>query len=167
MPSKSKPQDLYTQFFPFELELATSDSSDLVEDAHGTGLSIRGTYIWLIHAIEWLPMFNEPTSVQMLLSLSKLKGESTIPGVMDNGCIGEARTLSGVATSGAITQWVPFLQRFLPPIPFAAPNISLYGKTLTDSANWRGVAMRARLHYTTVPIDPDVYVEIAETWAFS
>lgn len=167
MPPRSTPADLFTQFFPFEAVLDAADSSVLVEESKNTGLSIRSTFLWLIHAIEWLPAFNEPTSVLLQVALSKLKGESTIPNCVDAGCVAQAGTLSGVATEGAITQWVPYVQRFLPPMPYAAPNLSLYVKTSINSVNWRGKAVRCRLHYTTIPLDSAVYVEIAETWAFT
>lgn len=167
MAAKSKPQDLFTQFWPIVATLNASNSSTLVEKATKTNLSIRGTFIWLIHAIEWVATFNEPTAIIQRGALSKHADLTAIPDLTDPGCLAEFSMVGGIATEGAVMNAFPILQRFLPPFPFAAGNISLYVKTQADSANWRGKSLRARIHYTTIPVEADLYIELAETWAFT
>lgn len=161
----AKQTDLYAQFFTFHAQLHPSESDQLVEVSKSTGMSVRGEFIWLVHKIEWISEQVEPTSIHLYASLSTRKGLTVRPKLSDVACLSMYQLSSGINQTGAITEVQPHQIGILPPVALAAPNISLYVRTLADSANWRGKSIWCRIHYTTLPMAPALWVEIAETWA--
>lgn len=169
MPRRTQPSDLYAQVFDMRVVVNTENSTALNEAPHSTGLSVRGNHAWLIHSINlWThsPVFL-PAAHAVYATVCTVKGMAQIPTPGDPGVVHYFAAGLQYVTEG-MTYWKePMEDRFLPPIPLAAPNISLYVKTSLDTVSLRGIPIIARLHFTTVPMTPEIWTEIAETWAYS
>lgn len=145
----------------------TSSSDDLVSANLNTNLSIRGGLAWLIHVVEFIfegSLFSAAFS-SFDMSLSTVKGETVIPDIDDKGVIAFSRFISQYASSGAYNPGaMPKVLSFLPPVPIASPNLTLYGKCSTDAAAMDATAFKCRFGFTTISLDDGMYTEIAETW---
>jgi len=160
-------KDVFLNFVDVSKALDAADSSTLVEGEVNTGLSIRGQLIWIVHCIE---VFFADTSVASSiqeLALCTVQGLASMPSLGDKGVICKVKErlmYAGAAFSHAIQR--PQVLHYLPPIPLAAPTISLYAKTAADEAVLRGEIIQARIGFTTAPLDAAAYTEIAETWGW-
>jgi len=162
-----KHKDVFMQFKDFRISLDAADSSTLVTVSFDTGLSVRGQLMWLCHLVEvWNPVraFANPVICEM--ALSTRAGLAVFPEIGDPGLIFKESHAGHVITTGGQTTRDPHQLRFLPPIPLAAPNLSMYAQMDADEAAYRGVLLTARMGYTTTPLDAGAYVEIAETWGW-
>lgn len=163
-------KDLYMNFKDVEVDLdSTTSTATLVEAETDTGLTIRGGLVWLLHLIEWY--FSDDAaaaSVTQIACLSTVAGQATMPELTDKGTIAKAQSAfqfaTGVGFQFGLMQ--PFAQHYLPPIPIASPQICLYAKTNVDNSNLDGDTIRARIGFTTAPLDNAMYTEIAETWGW-
>jgi hypothetical protein len=159
------PLDLYMQFFDMAVRMDPTDSTDLTEAVKPTGISIRGKLAFLVHLIEWSHWFDGATNV-IHMALSTRQGLTVMPSNTDDGVLGRCDRQVTVTTTGGHSEINPVQMHYLPPIPFAAPQLSLYTETLTDVANLRGDFNRVRLGFTTTPLTAAMYTEIAETWGW-
>lgn len=160
-------KDVFMQFKDFRINLDAADSSALVEVTVDTGLSVRGQLMWLCHLIEaWNPIraFANPVICEM--ALSTRVGLAVFPEIGDAGLVFKASHAGHVITTGGQTTRDPHQLQYLPPIPLAAPRLSIYAQMDADEAAYRGVLLAARMGYTTTPLDAGAYVEIAETWGW-
>lgn len=157
--------DEYAQFKDLVVTLDGSNSTTLVEVQHDTNLSVRGGFIWEMHALEYII---EGISLGAVMrtqwALSTQKGKAAIPELGDTGLYARGEYVQIMTTSGAIASIWPQWFVWAPAIPCASPNLSMYAKTSVDAAAVRGTKIRARLHYTTKKTDANVYTELAELW---
>jgi len=161
----AKPKDLYMNTCRIKLKTAAS-SVTLVEAKKDTGLSVRGGLIWLLHAVEFFFVAAHSTTVRSKLLLSTVPDLATFPALGDRGVISVGEVLTMLSSSGGGWLKQPIVNKYLPPIPLASPNISLYWMSSVDVAEIRLVDMEARLLFTTAPLDQKTYVEIAEVWGW-
>lgn len=165
---KEKARDLFMQFAAVRVLLDGADSSTLVEGKVPTGLSVRGGLIWLIHQVEWMLPNHLLTqaSVELEAAVCTVAGLAAMPQIHEKGVV--AVDIEGclLLTEGMTYFRHPVKDGFLPPVPLAAPNLSIYAKSGVDDANVRGEAVIARVGFTTAPLTNDVYAEIAETWGY-
>lgn len=161
----STPTDLYMQFFDMRVRMDASDSTVLAEASKPTGISIRGKLAFLVHLIEWSHWFDGATNV-IRMALSTRAGLTVLPNNTDDGVLGRCDRQITVTTTGGHTEINPIQMNYLPPIPFAAPQLSLYTSTLTDVAQLRGDFNYMRFGFTTTPLTAAMYTEIAETWGW-
>lgn len=161
-------KDLYMQFADVSVNLDSSNTTTLVEGNVNTGLSIRGGLVWLIHLIEIIFAEGETTaSVTQNIALSTTPDLAAMPDLGDAGVICKAEKQVILVTSGVAFNLQPSAFHYLPPIPLAAPQISIYANTTADNSPLRGDLVEARIGFTTVPLDSALYAEIAETWGWT
>lgn len=163
--SQANPTDVFMQFAAIG-GVWPGVTTVLTEVALKTGLSIRGGLMWLLHQIEFATSQPAANASIMSMALSVRDGLVTMPTIEDPGCLAELTMMRLVTTTGATTWAFPHVQHFLPPIPLAAPNLSLYFRTTTDDSGLDTNRASVRLGYTTTPLDAKAYAEIAETWAY-
>ncbi len=159
------PKDLYMNFKEITVVTDAANSVTLVEASVDTGLSIRGGFMWLIHLVEM--EFDMPfigTTHSLYAALSVLKGRAVLPTYGQNGLITRYVRTFEALTSGFTNVQEPNRFSFLPPIPVAAPNLSLYAKSSLDHATLRGKDIHCRIGYTTTKLDSAAFLEIAEAW---
>jgi hypothetical protein len=135
----------------------------------GTGLSIGGSIIWLIHLIQWeLPQAVPPSNVDLILALSTKAGLAVIPELKDPGCIDMGNVGSDIAgASGAYFRDGILTRKYSPAIPLAAPNLSVYTQTLVNTTDWIGGPQTCRVGFTTKDVGPNTYLEIVSTWGYT
>lgn len=162
-----KVSDLFTQFASLVSAFDGSDTAVLVEKQVQTGLSPRAGNAWLVHAVEFFMdgVHFDAAMVVARALLSTSRGLAAMPDLTAKGTIARVDRLSQLATSGAVIIDQPFRVPFFPPIPIASAWLALYVETNIDAAIYRGVKVEARIHFTTIPIDAKVALEIAETWS--
>lgn len=160
--------DIFMQFKVLEIDLDATDSTTLVEAEVHTGLSIRGQLLWLIHLVEFfIPMVATVAFNGVSAVVSTIQELAVLPDLGDRGTVAWARKeydLAG-ATLGAISD-SPQRLAYFPPIPLAAPMLSLYAEGLVDIASMRGRPVIARLGFTTTHLDAASYQELAEVWGW-
>lgn len=165
MTKQNNPTDVFMQFAALA-GVWPAVTTVLTEVALKTGLSIRGGLMWLIHRIEFLTELPRTSDSEVAVSLSVRDGLVALPQLDDPGCLAELSVSQYYVTSGGNILQLPFAQHFLPPIPLAAPNLSLYFMSSPDQPTLDGTKIRCRVGYTTSPLDAKSYAEIAETWAY-
>jgi len=159
--------DLYMNFLNVDVTTDAADASALESSEINTGLSIRGGLAMLVHKIEIFFPDELVNGVYLECALSTRKGLTTMPGLNDGGCIAKARRtpiLAGAAY-GVLVEYPQTLD-FLPPVPLAAPKISLYAAAEADDASYRSKKIEVRIGFTTQPMESKMYLEIAETWGY-
>lgn len=166
MPKKALARDMYMQFKDVSVEYDGSDSSVLVEGQVDTGLSVRGQLIWLVHLVEFFFADDEGASQAQYVRICTRRGLVVLPDIGDNGVISGAERQLVVITSGTGFTMQPLVNHYLPPIPLASPQLSIYAETRTNEVTLRGDTVEARLGFTTAPLDSAAYTEIAETWGW-
>lgn len=162
-------KDLFMNFADVSAMTDAANSGSLVEAAVNTGLSIRGQLIWLIHLIEvTFPILDlhGGTNHQFGMALSTRAGLATMPNIGEGGLIARMTAAMKFTTSGAQMSFTPLVLHYLPPIPLASPQISIYVNTNVDLAGYRAKTIHARLGFTTAPLDAAAYTEIAEVWGW-
>lgn len=163
MAKKPVMSDVLMQFAVVNATWA-GDTSVLAEGAHQTGLSIRGGLMWLIHLIElYLPRVLDAIDNRLYMSLSAMAGRTSMPSVTAKGTLMQIEQSIGLTTSGAVVAHSPIVHHYLPPIPFAGPNLSLYLQTDNDAAEV-SAGSYARVGFTTQAVDSASYAELAEVW---
>lgn len=158
MAERKAPTDLYMQWCALEV----ANSVITVQEAYfNTGLSIRGGLMWLIHLVEFYhhglmgaAQEGEEMGVSALRGLGQV-----IPKPVDKGCIAYSHLEACLA--GGIFK-APDVHHYLPPLPFAAPNVSLYAQHDSGAEH----RMFVRIGFTTTPLGAKEYAELAETWAY-
>jgi hypothetical protein len=161
-------KDLYMQFASWAGDFDTSDATTLVASELNTGLSIRGGLVWLIHLIEWevFQAWVAATHERVFAALSTVPGLAAIPEFDDAGCISRYVSDSYLNANGAAVFFQPIAFHYLPPIPLAAPLLTMYFQAETNSDLFDGEKCRCRIGYTTKPIDEGLYAEVAEVWSY-
>ena len=148
----------------------TANPAVMVKEELGTGLSIRGALIWLVHLIEFdVPgMRDDSINARLDVALSTKKGLGVMPRLDDDGCLAVYSDLVLPSAAGQYHQLAAgaLRQSFLPPIPLASPAIHLYAKSESNDPGLASDDIYARLGFTTVELTMAVYTEIAETWGW-
>lgn len=160
---KEKPQDLFMQFAAYSVVAHITDPQQLVSADFPTGLSIRGEFIWLMHLIEfsnWNPSIDNWGA----MVLCAVPGLVALPDLNDRGVIARDVRYAHLNTNGGWANANPSRHSYLPPIPFASPNITLYAQMQVDEEGQQAVTLECRIGYTTLPVSKDVYLELAEVW---
>ena len=167
MARKDSPTDMYGQFFPMVVETDATDSEVLVEQEYTTGLSVRGQHAWLVHQVEFQQEHIEQSAAAAYyeIAVSTRPGLVVMPVLEDPGVIALYRLHVHVVTQGGHSRVLPHAVNLLPPIPIVSPKLSIYARCSWDIATNRGKRMEARLLFTTTPMTPDMYAEVAETWS--
>ena len=162
---KPSHRDLYLNFKDITLLLDGSDSSTVVTQPVPSGLSIRGALIWLVHLVECsVPQTN--VSFTAKVALSTVSELLAVPNIGDRGCLFRFDWGAYLATEGMHGFFYPLQLRYFPPVPIAAPELTLYAATGADVASLQGKPLQMRLGFTTAPLDAAAYTEIAETWGY-
>lgn len=161
----SKPTDVFMQFTGIDGATHLTDATELMEFILQTGLSVRGQFAWLVHLVEVICKLPVYHAQYIDWCLSTVQGQAVMPELNDHGCIAKGRMELHMITSGSVIVPQPQRLQFLPPIPVASSRISLYVYASIDDASIRGKPVILRLGYTTIALEPKVYLEIAETWA--
>lgn len=157
--------DLFLNFKAITCLTDAADSATLAEAKINTGLSIRGMIIWLIHLLEvHMPLAGATCTVRA--ALSTRQGLTSMPSQIDDGLICRWEQKQDIAAAGALVVVYPHAAHYLPPIPIATPEISLYVDASPDIAGMRAKPVDVRLGMTTSPLDAAAYTEIAETWGW-
>ena len=159
------PQDVFMQFAVLD-GVWPGVTTALTEAKLKTGLSIRGGLMWLVHMIEFVHLPPSLDDSDMNIALSTREDLAARPTLTDPGTLAVERLQMEILTSGGGIVVLPRPQHFLPPIPLAAPNLSMYFQTETDDGTLDGSLIECRLGYTTTPLDAKSYAEIAETWSY-
>lgn len=158
-------QDLFMQFATVALTTG-ADSTTLTEEELPTGLTIRGGYAWLVHFVEvgmpGLHAFAADNVMQVALSVRQ--GESAMPEIDDAGTISKITASCLYQTSGVSVVQNPMRDPFLPPVIICNPKLSMYWQSTVNDAAVQSTVVRMRIGYTTVAVDKQTYMEIAETW---
>lgn len=165
MGKEQKPTDVFMQFATLE-GVWPGVTTGLTEAKLKTGLSIRGGLMWLVHMVELITTQPSVSGNRAQVSLSVREDLVTTPRLSDAGCIAEFMQHCLFAASGRSIGQFPKVAHFLPPVPLAAPNLSLYWVSSADDVALDGLPVIARVGYTTSPLDARSYAEIAETWAY-
>ena len=170
--AKETPADLFMQFKTLDGQTDATNGELLEERSYPTGLSIRAPLLWLIHKVSFyfdIPtMMVVPDEHLVQIALSTIPGLTVFPLPGDNGLIELAEFVIGhgaVGNEGGFTMQMPMEYNFLPPVPIAAPNLSVYCRQAPDTATLRANKQQVRIGFTTSPIDTEAYAEIAEVWA--
>jgi len=164
--AKVTAKDLYMNFVALEGAIDETDATELMEAVINTGLTIRGALIWLIHLVElYIPM-PRVTTARITVALSTRQGLAAMPAIGDDGVIVRASHDFHITTSGMQRFLMPLALHYLPPIPIATPQLSLYIQEDTADADLLGAAVAGRLGFTTTALDAAVYTEIAEAWGW-
>lgn len=159
------PKDAFMNFAVLHADTDASASDTLVEAVLNTGLSIRGMLIWLIHLVEvHVPMAEIDMEFQYCLSTRQ--GLASMPDLIDDGVISRGGLQTKLTTSGLAILEKPHAMHYLPPIPIATPQVSLYVRAAPDDASARNKPCDMRIGFTTAPLDAAAYTEIAETWGW-
>lgn len=155
------------QFKGLCVSLDASDTTTLVSADVDTGLSLRGGIAWLVHAIDvaWMDAV-EAVAVVYSVALSTLKGQAVIPDLLAPGCVYRWNLQSTMLTSGRSDIHLQRREVFGPPVPLATPNLTIYASTQVDVAAARGDEIQIRIGYTTIPLEPAIFQEIAEVWGW-
>jgi len=176
--SNVSPTDIYMQFFNMPLDVTGSLYTTMFSAEYNTGLSIRGEYFWLIHKVEFFWLFKAlltAAAYQGVLKacVSTRSGLATMPEPEDAGVVSYSRWFLNFGTTGTYDHKAdPITERdfFSPPLPLAAPKLSVYlqGENGSGSAfTWvAGRKLNVRLGITTAPLTSTMYDEIAEAWAY-
>lgn len=164
--AKVTSRDLYLNFVALETAIDAANSSTLVEVVLNTGLSIRGGLVWLIHLVELFVRPPGSQAAEFSIALVTRQGLAAMPRVGDDGVICKVNRTMTLITSGMVAPFLPSVLHYLPPIPIACPQISLYCAENADVSGDRGVAIEGRVGFTTTPLDSAVYTEIAEAWGW-
>lgn len=164
MAKKVKPNDVFGQFFAMTVS-SGADASAWEKNEIPTGLSIRGGYIWLIHAIEFMPVLLAVTIDRLTFAVSTRKGLMAVPNLPDDGLLAICDIHANDATPGFQQMVFPHEKRFMPPLPFASPNLTFGVIGKTDEISMRGINHEARVYFTTLAVEEGVYTEIAEVWS--
>jgi hypothetical protein len=161
-------KDLYMNFRT--IATATDGTAtNLVEQKMNTGLSVRGRLIWLIHQLELHFVMAPAHAVDQAvrIALCTVEGLAAMPNLQDKGVIAVMAQMIHLNTNGEASWLMPWVQKWLPPVPIAAPNISLYVQADFNNAGVQNKPIKARLGFTTLSAEePGVYTEIAETWGY-
>ena len=160
--------DMFLQFAGLKGRTDAVDTTRLTETHVKTGLSIRGQLVWLLHLVEEQDEVVPVTGVEGLLhwGVSTIQGLATMPSITDKGCVVRGRTLLSYQTTGMTSRMTPFALHYLPPVPVAAPELSLYVQMSVNHLTWIDIAVNVRLGFTTAPLDAAMYTEIAEVWGW-
>lgn len=143
-----------------------ADSSTLEETTINTGLSIRGAMIWLVHKVEIIwPRFTVDEA-DLTACLCTVGGLAAMPSMADRGVIWKSQRTLEAGAAGRSYEPLKESEGYLPPIPLAAPSISIYLATATDQTELRAKMIQIRVGFTTAPLDAQAYTEIAETWGW-
>lgn len=157
--------DLYTQFFVVTNSTDASNSTTLTHTRQSTGLSIDGNRFWLIHAIDYDYTITHAASNRMRSSLAVTDTFTAFPEMDQPGVIDVNKFHATIVTQGiSVDDWVR-TANFLPPIPIANPNITLYNNTSVDNVAHRNVETHARIRYTTIPANQATILEVSQLWA--
>lgn len=164
--------DLFMQFKPLPGISNATDSETVSERSYTTGLSVRAPLLWLIHKVEidfdLATMMVVPDEHVTQVALSTISGLTVFPRIGDHGVIAIVDVVVGHGAAGNEGGFVlksPEVEDFLPPIPLASPNLSVYCRSAPDISTLRGIRHDVRIGFTTAPIEKDAYAEIAEVWA--
>jgi len=158
--------DLYMQFAALSVILNGTNAQTLVEAMIHTGLSIRGGLAWLIHQVEvFCPVGTLAGAEELYVAVAGIPSLGAMPELNDKGVLVRVTDAHTMVTNGMSQQYMPWVRHFLPPVPYAGPKMCVYARTRDDEAPYRGLVVRARICFTTVPIDSKMYAELAETWA--
>lgn len=160
------PADMFMQFA--EIKGTTGAVSNALEETKvQTGLTIRGGLLWLVHLVEinfegdYTANFNG-----FEWALSTVSGQSTLPRQGDKGTVSRGRRRLEVITSGGSIYAEPIQMHYLPPIPLAAPTLSLYVLGETNHADGQNKNVDMRLGFTTAALDAKTTLEVAEVWGW-
>ena len=169
MAKKETSKDLFMQFASIAGVLGAADSSVLQAFQLPTGLSVRGGLLWLVHAVQFFHPMHKSLAVGaqgIRLSLSTHVNEATLPGLEDPGVIAVCLPfLQQITAENAYGYSGPGEdQHYLPPVPLAAPVLTLYAESNADEMNLWSAPVGVRIGYTTSPLDEASYAEIAEVW---
>jgi hypothetical protein len=165
--AKVRNQDLFMQWFPVGVTLNGSDTTSLASSEMTTGLSIRGTYAWLVHRVEmeYSSLHDATADCSTRLALSTERDRTTMPTVDDKGVIVRQSVTFHLTTSGACYLQQPLVWPSLPPTIIASPFLTFYAVISPDIVACRGDTIYGRVGFTTVPLDDQkMYLEIAETF---
>lgn len=173
MGKQAAPADLFMNFMTADLDVVGNPPDTLRSVEIPTGLSVRGGFIMLIHMVAFKLMGILDTGDRMQVALSTREGVLVPPQLDDDGCIARICRVSqstAVGTVDAIEEG-ELVNRFLPPIPLAAPRLFLseiHGPdgSLVQSTPADERQVRVRIGFTTAPLTSAVYTEIAETWGW-
>ena len=167
MAKREAPRDLFMNFAGIPAVTHATDSSVVQETQIHTGLSIRGALIWLVHLVEVAIHEFTANINNVTIAVCTRSGLTVMPDVHDNGVLTkvQART-SGVWASGLAQITNPIRNSYLPPVPLAAPQLSVYTQSSIDHADGRGKDASVRICFTTAPLDAQAYTEIAEAWGW-
>lgn len=161
------PKDLFLNFAGVASRSHPSAGDSLQETVFNTGLSIRGALIWLIHLVEFNHMDLTANNHGTQMALSTRQGLTVMPELNDDGVIALSEDrLIGTFAAGASRFESPSVQKFLPPIPIAAPALSVYVIARSNHADSIDELCPLRLGFTTAPLDSKTYMEIAEAWGW-
>lgn len=154
-------------FADLSVTLDAANSTTLVEGQFKTGLSVRGQQAWILHSAEVFFADTGAANNIQEIALCTVGELSTMPDLGDKGVILKMRErLLYAGAAFAQNMLRPMEKNFLPPVPIASPNLSIYAKTGTDEAVLRSEEIQVRLGFTTVPMDAKMVLEIAETWGY-
>ncbi|GAG78189.1 unnamed protein product, partial [marine sediment metagenome] len=153
------PADLFMQFKSLEVLTDVSDSETLVEAPFATGLSVRAPLLWLIHQVEFMipiaDWMSLPDEHALSVAVSTLQGLTAIPDLGAHGTIAKYETAlsHGAGADEGFAIASPVKSAFLPPVPIASPNVSVYCRVAPDSAIIRGKKIEIRIGFTTAPVE--------------
>lgn len=166
--AKFAPKDLFMNFFPMTVLLDAANSTVLVELERPTGLHIRGELMFAVHLIEVGVQIVPVAGANILVdwALSTVPGLAALPVLGDRGLVAWGQRGISLVTEGESNWQLPVAHRYLPPIPVAASQLSLYAAASADHASLRTLPLRLRMGFTTTPLDAAAYTEVAETWAW-
>jgi hypothetical protein len=160
-------KDLYMQFKGHESAWDGSNTTTLVEKEMDTGLSIRGGLVWLIHMVEWFITATLSTDLtHHRACLNSVAGQTSLPTLTAIGTLAYVDVIGKCVSSGGGFVSMPIAEKFLPPVPFAKPNLSLYCAMSGNIAAMQGEDVLARICFTTEELDQAMYQEIAEVWGW-
>lgn len=172
MAKKETSGDLFMQFKSLKGKTNATDSETMAGIDFATGLSVRAPLLWLVHKLEFdfdlATMMTTPDEHVVQVALSTIAGLTVMPRIGDHGIIGIMDMVCGhgaVGNEGGFTMRSPETIDYLPPIPIAAPNLTIYVRAAPDVAALRSTYHEVRIGFTTAPIEKDAYAEISEVWA--
>ena len=166
--AKESSTDAFLNFKSWISATNATNAETLVEKKLNTGLSIRGKLVWLVHLIEIFIDARAESGVEARYqwALCTVAGLGALPRLTDKGVIAAGEQLFLFQTNGAESYKTPQQLTYLPPIPLAAPALSLYCRADLDNATFRALDVSVRVGFTTAPLDLGMYTEIAETWGY-
>lgn len=167
MPKKGSTTDLFMNWMDVSVTSDAANSSTLVEGQVKTGLSVRGQMAYEIHKVEFYPADTSVANSIQTICICTEADLATMPNLGDKGVICKMRErlmYAGAAFAHGLLR--PIVWKSEPATPLAAPNISIYYQTAADEAALRSQTIEARIGFTTIPLDSQVLMEIAETWGY-